>query len=345
MITLIINAEHAIYVYAKQFLTKNLEAMKKILLLCLLIASVSFVFAQFPPCPVVASFKGNNGGGNCDPLPNGDVATGTITVCFTSPVTVATAPSIVSLVDLSTGTPITDLTFILTGIDQDGCAEYCYYVGGNKINNLFGDHHNYSFGLVFPPAAACSEQSPLPVNFKSFTAARNKSLVTLKWTTASESNNLGFEIQRLIGSGSWQTVSFVYTQAIGGNSGSELSYSYSDVNSTKGVSQYRIRQVDIDQKSKFSEIRAVRGDGQNGKIIVYPNPAAAGGKINVVFEDAEGTRDASLIDINGRLVKQWKNITNNNLQIENVTPGLYNLKVIVRETGEQTIEKIVVNKN
>ncbi len=298
MITLIINAEHAIYVYAKQFLTKNLEAMKKILLLCLLIASVSFVFAQFPPCPVVASFKGNNGGGNCDPLPNGDVATGTITVCFTSPVTVATAPSIVSLVDLSTGTPITDLTFILTGIDQDGCAEYCYYVGGNKINNLFGDHHNYSFGLVFPPAAACSEQSPLPVNFKSFTAARNKSLVTLKWTTASESNNLGF-----------------------------------------------IRQVDIDQKSKFSEIRAVRGDGQNGKIIVYPNPAAAGGKINVVFEDAEGTRDASLIDINGRLVKQWKNITNNNLQIENVTPGLYNLKVIVRETGEQTIEKIVVNKN
>jgi hypothetical protein len=137
----------------------------------------------------------------------------------------------------------------------------------------------------------------------------------------------------------------MYSLAGNGNSASDLTYSYSDLNSTKGVTQYRIRQIDIDQKSKFSEIRAVRGDGQNGKTIVFPNPGVGGGKINVVFEDADGTREVSLIDINGRLVKQWKNITNNNLQIENLTPGFYNLKVIVRETGEQTIEKIVVNKN
>jgi hypothetical protein len=81
------------------------------------------------------------------------------------------------------------------------------------------------------------------------------------------------------------------------------------------------------------------------KTIIYPNPSVSGNKVNIVFEDADGTRDVSLIDINGRAVKQWKSITNNNLQIENLTPGFYNLRIMVRETGEQSIEKIVVNKN
>jgi hypothetical protein len=221
-------------------------------------------------------------------------------------------------------------------------------VGPNNNNNLLGHGAKFRFTVSYQGPSGliiCGEPFPLPVSFKSFAASRTKNLVDLKWTTASESNNLGFEIQRLIGAGSWKTVSFVYTQAIAGNSGSDLNYSYTDINSTKGITQYRLRQVDIDQKSKYSEIRAVRGDGQSGKTIVFPNPGIAGGKVNVIFEDADGTRDVSLIDLNGRIVKQWKNITNNNLQIENLTPGFYNLKVTVRETGEQTIEKIVVNKN
>lgn len=324
--------------------------MKKILLLCLLIASVSLTFAQAIPTPCVADYKINNGGGNC-PDVNGISATGSVTLSFD----VALDPNhlpIISLVqditDPSNVQTVTDVTFSSGELLNNGDVRYCYYIGPNNNNNLLGHGSKFRFTVSYQGPSGliiCGEQFPLPVSFKSFSAARNKNLVGLKWTTASESNNLGFEIQRLIGSGSWQTVSFIYTQAIAGNSGSDLNYSYSDVNSTKGITQYRLRQVDIDQKSKYSEIRAVRGDGQSGKTIVFPNPGIAGGKVNVIFEEANGTRDISLIDLNGRLVRQWKNITNNNLQIENLTPGLYNLKVIVRETGEQTIEKIVVNKN
>jgi hypothetical protein len=325
--------------------------MKKILLLCLLIASVSLIYAQtILPCNV--DYKINNGGGNC-PDVNGIPATGSITLSFDGTVTAGNIP-VVSLVrditDPGNPVTITDVTFGPGELNNNGTVTYCYYLGPNNNNNLLGHNAQFSFTIQYNVngnLVFCGPQFPLPVNFKSFTAARNKNLVALKWTTASEQNNLGFEIQRLIGGGSWQTVSFVPSQAAtaGGNSSSDLSYSYSDVNATKGMTQYRIRQIDIDQRSKYSEIRAVRGDGQNGKTIIYPNPAAGGGRINVVFEDADAIRDVSLIDLNGRLVKQWKNITNNNLQIENLTPGFYNLKVIVRETGEQTIEKIVVNKN
>jgi hypothetical protein len=182
----------------------------------------------------------------------------------------------------------------------------------------------------------------LPVDFKSFTAIRNHSNVLLKWETSFEQNSSGFAVERNT-DGTWQEMAFVSSQAPGGNSSDLLSYQYIDVNNAKGISQYRIRQVDFDNKSKFSEIRTVRGEAQIGKIIIYPNPTMYG-KVNVSFEDASLVRDVSLMDMSGRVLKQWKALTNNSITIENLTPGMYTLRVVVPETGEQTVEKIVVNK-
>ena len=198
---------------------------------------------------------------------------------------------------------------------------------------------SYTVNSLFE--SACS---PLPVHLTYFNAKRsNASNVGLTWQTAQELNASGFEIQRLIGHSGWQVVGFVSTQALNGNSSSVLNYNFNDNNNARAITQYRLRAVDIDAKSKFSEIRAVRGEGQAGKIIVYPNPSFDG-KAKVVFEDINGTRDVSLTDVSGRVVKQWTGVTNNNLEIDNLTPGYYSLRVIIRETGEQSIEKIVVNK-
>jgi hypothetical protein len=195
--------------------------------------------------------------------------------------------------------------------------------------------------VILIPSTLCA---PLPVTFKSFNATRvSRSNVTLKWETATETNNSGFAVQRNMGSGVWEVVAFISTQAADGNSSLPLTYTFSDVNnSSKGITHYRIRQVDIDGKSKYSEIRAVRGFEQSGKLIAYPNPSSDG-RVNVVFDDAEGTRDVILMDISGRMIKQWKGVTGNTLQIDNLIQGMYSLKVLNRETGEQNIQKIVVN--
>jgi len=193
--------------------------------------------------------------------------------------------------------------------------------------------------LAFGPVAGCIG---LPVDFKSFTATRNRSNVLLKWETASEQNNSGFAVERNI-SGLWEQVAFIPSQAANGNSNDALSYQFTDLNNTKGITQYRIRQVDFDTKSKYSEIRSVRGDGQKGKIIIYPNPST-NGKVNVVFEETNVTRDISVVDMTGRTVKQIKGVTNNNITIDNLTPGMYTLRVFVPATGDQTVGKIMVNK-
>ena len=189
---------------------------------------------------------------------------------------------------------------------------------------------------------ACAA-SPLPVSLRLFTAARNSSTVLLKWETVSEQNSRGFYVERNLGSNVWQTMGFVETKAANGSSNSLQKYDFSDLNNAKGISQYRLRQVDIDGKYAYSPIRAVRAGGQKGKTIVYPNPSADG-KVNVVFADVNTPRDVSLSDLNGRIIKQWKNVTTNNIQINNLLAGFYTIRIVDTESGEQTVEKIVVKK-
>jgi len=209
-----------------------------------------------------------------------------------------------------------------------------------------------TFAVAIRPSSNCNgnycevtpSQIPLPVTFASFTAARNRNLVNITWTTASEQNNKGFLVERNV-NGSWEQIgSLIPSQAVSGISASTLSYSYVDQNTTKGISQYRIRQVDLDGKSKFSEVRAVRGDGQSLRTVVYPNPSSDG-KVNIVFEDGGSvSRDIAVSDMSGRTVKLMKGVTNNNVTIDNLTPGIYSLRIVVPATGEQSVEKIVVNK-
>jgi len=199
----------------------------------------------------------------------------------------------------------------------------------------------FSNTLVTPVVEALC--STLPVTLRSFTASRNNSTVLLRWETATEVNSRGFYIERNLGNNVWQNLGFVPTKAMNGNSSSLLNYEYSDLNNAKGISQYRLRQIDIDGKQAFSPIRAVRAGGQKGKTIVYPNPSNDG-RVNVVFADLNTIRDVSLMDMNGRVMKQWKGVANNNIQIDNLTAGFYTIRIIDTETGEQTVEKIVVKK-
>jgi len=189
---------------------------------------------------------------------------------------------------------------------------------------------------------ACAALGTLPISLLSFTATRSNANVLLKWQTVTEENSRGFSIERNIGNNIWQAIGYVSTKAVNGNSNSTLSYEYSDLNNAKGITQYRLRQLDLDGKYSFSPTRSVRAVGQKGKTIVYPNPSMDG-KINVVFSDLSTPHDVSISDLNGRIIRTWKAVVNN-IQIDNLSSGFYTVRIIDTETGEQTVEKIVVKK-
>src|ERR1035437_563330 len=112
----------------------------------------------------------------------------------------------------------------------------------------------------------------LPVELTSFTASTSKNAIDLRWSTATEVNNTGFQVERSLNNSGWTKIAFV---AGNGNSNSSKSYSYSDNSLTKsGKYNYRLKQIDVYGSYKYfstSEVNFVAPSvfalNQN-----YPNP-------------------------------------------------------------------------
>ena len=181
---------------------------------------------------------------------------------------------------------------------------------------------------------------PLPVTLKNFDAAQKSGKVTLNWSTTLELNNDGFEIERRIGNGTYQKIAFVDSKAPGGN-GTAYSYSFDDNTALpKGVTYYRLKQIDFDGRSTYSEIRAVRSANGTLLLSVYPNPSR--GTTNVAIPAGIGSVDVTLIDFTGKSLQQWNGLNTSNLQLTNLKAGMYTLRVSVRATGETITERISV---
>ena len=302
--------------------------------------------------------------GNGNPLASSAVQAWQLTGNVDADCNPATAGASTSFTFVNTFTQGTDVHYVFApsnfanaSVIAPANSTGCYYI---DINTVFGGLPplkvttvNYAFTTEFDiQSNSCNTISNggstgglevLPVKLISFNATRSGQNVNLTWQTATEQNNTGFEIQRLMSAGGWQDVGFVSTKAVNGNSNAALNYQFTDINTTKGVTQYRLKQVDKDNHSAYSVIRSVRGDGQKANTIIYPNPSGDG-KVNIVFDDANSPRDVSLIDVSGKTLKQWKGVTNNNIRIDNLNSGFYTVRIVNIETGEQSIEKFIVNK-
>ncbi|MFZ9386717.1 MAG: T9SS type A sorting domain-containing protein [Chitinophagaceae bacterium] len=181
--------------------------------------------------------------------------------------------------------------------------------------------------------------APLPVKFSAFSASRIKDQVNLKWETATEINNAGFAIERN-DNGNWQQVGFVASKAPMGNSSDKLSYEFNDMNYNKTMTQYRLKQVDIDGKAEYSDIKIIRGTSQDARTVLFPNPSS-NGTVNLVF-DGSAIRDIAVIDMAGQIVKQYRGLNSNSLQVTGLNTGMFSVRIMNRETGTISTEKFIV---
>ena len=115
----------------------------------------------------------------------------------------------------------------------------------------------------------------VPVELTSFTASINEKIVTLNWVTATEINNLGFEVERKMKNQEWTTIGFVEGS---GTTTEQQIYRYDDDYSVlpyEGTVLYRLKQVDFDGTFEHSEQVAVDVTFIPNKFYVsqnYPNP-------------------------------------------------------------------------
>lgn len=89
---------------------------------------------------------------------------------------------------------------------------------------------------------------PIPVELASFNAVIDKNNILLNWKTSTETNNLGFEVQRSSGT-EFSKIAFV---AGYGTTAEEQTYTYRDEQINAGNYFYRLKQVDYDGSSEYS---------------------------------------------------------------------------------------------
>ena len=167
----------------------------------------------------------------------------------------------------------------------------------------------------------------LPVQLTSFTAKSTKTGVMLNWTTATEINNYGFEIERSqtsnVKSETWEKVGFVEGH---GNSNSPKEYSFFD---NSGATSYRLKQVDFNGNYEYSDVVTVSSVLTKTELYQNsPNPFNPSTKISFSLAET-GRVNVSVYNVIGQKVAELVNQTmesgihNVDFNASNLTSGLY----------------------
>jgi uncharacterized delta-60 repeat protein len=179
-----------------------------------------------------------------------------------------------------------------------------------------------------------SDLSTLPISLINFKAVKKNNTAELSWATSFEQNNKGFEILRSADGINFTAIGWV--NAVG-NSSTVNNYSYTDKAPVKGNNFYRFKQIDLDNRTKLSDIQKLVFS-TTIDFTVYPNPVTNNAQVQL-GEDAGLVR---LTDMNGK--ELWRKKNNKAgiliLPMQQYCSGIYLLQV-TNNNGETATQKIV----
>ncbi len=173
-------------------------------------------------------------------------------------------------------------------------------------------------------------RTPLPIELLSFDVTNAKDKILLNWTTATETNNDFFQVERSLDGLHWNMLD---TLDGAGDSKELISYEYADLLPYHGRNYYRLKQVDFDGKFEYSSVKSVVFDYGS---TLFPNPTT--GIVNVISKDDNADlTEAHVYNTMGQLLDDKVTITvlsKTQIQVDltHLPPGIYLIKT--RTTSE-----------
>ncbi len=222
-------------------------------------------------------------------------------------------------------------TIFIGQIIKDG--EYNQSINHLNVLRTIEDMYGLGYAGSSGDSSALSDcwRNVTPVELSSFSAIKNGNNVSLNWTTATETNNKGFEVQRKTGASEWTVIGF---KEGNGTSTKKHNYSFNDENLSPAKYLYKLKQIDFD--GDFSYSKTVNLEitlpqkfelSQN-----YPNPFNPSTKIEYsVPTDSKVV--LKVYDVIGReiktLINEEKAAGNYKIQFDatDLTSGIYFYKI------------------
>lgn len=199
-----------------------------------------------------------------------------------------------------------------------------------------------SFSEIWVHKSGAAE--PLPIELVNFQVELVESDAILTWSTASETNNKYFIVERSMDGVTFNEIMRIYGA---GNSTSLLEYELIDTLPLLGESYYRLRQVDFDGQFAFSQVVPLNNDNnRDSKLTIFPNPTDGIFNLRLNGFDQYDEVEISLSDITGRPYLYIKEYTDSNGQLsmsidqtKKLAPGQY---IVLCKSANSIGSKILV---
>jgi hypothetical protein len=190
----------------------------------------------------------------------------------------------------------------------------------------------------FSPFTMITEVN-LPVELKSFVGKIEGSNARLFWETATEINNLGFEIEKSTNQTEFSKIGFVKGL---GNSVQLNAYNFVD-NTFEKTAYYRLKQLDVDGKFSYSPVIALQKSGSKNSMKIYPNPLSNQSILNIDFaQNINKNASVSVFESNGKPIYQ-KNVEGQDaiqINVNDWNRGLYFIRLTTNE-GQTILSRFV----
>lgn len=178
--------------------------------------------------------------------------------------------------------------------------------------------------------------SPLPIELISFEARTLGDVVRLDWSTASETNNDFFTLERSEDGVNWGIFSTVDGN---GNSNQVLTYSSVDEAPMNGISYYRLKQTDFDGQFSYSDTRMVDVSSIPENLYASPNPSKGIFTINRKVTNLQNIR---LYNGQGKAMVGHEVYIGSQVKLDlsSLPTGVYFLNISTSEEVSETIRLV-----
>lgn len=183
-----------------------------------------------------------------------------------------------------------------------------------------------SLAILLAFSANAQLPGQLPVNLKTFKAmVETSNKVKIFWTTEYEKDNAYFNIEI-----STDGINFTNVGKVPGVNyhGHLTDYTFYDPHPLKGISYYRLKQVDVDGKFSYSPIERVKISDIDHSFDLFPNPVA-GREFRIdVLKNVPGNIDLAVFDAGGSLRLQRQYAGNSIVTVtHNLPAGIYTVQI------------------
>ena len=179
--------------------------------------------------------------------------------------------------------------------------------------------------------------STLPISLLNFTAQKKGNASLLQWQVTNEMNNAYFSVEHSSDRTNFQSIGKVKGH---GTVSIQQKYQFTDNNPVKGINYYRLKQVDYDGNSTYSNIVGLTFANIAIIFQVFPNPAV--NSIKVSLPSITETSVINVFDLNGKKVLEKQigaNIVLQSLDVSTLAAGVYQV-TLVQGAQQQTVKLV-----